>query len=58
MIKANSTVNLNVTIDVSFFKVGAEIVDIIKGGDFLNELNVKGLLTGGGFKYTVKQKVF
>lgn len=58
MIKAKSTVNLNVTIDISFFKVGAEITDIIKGGDFLNELNVTGVLTGGGFNYTVKEKVF
>jgi Late embryogenesis abundant protein len=57
-IKANSTVNLTVKIDVAFLGLGAQIVEIISGGDYLNALFVKGVISSGSLKSTVSQKVF
>lgn len=56
-ITKNSTVNLTVKVDVSFLKLGAEIVSIVQSGNFLNALYINGILKSGGLNVAVKQKV-
>ena len=53
----NSTKDLTVEMHISFFELGANILSLVKSGDFLNAAFIKGNIKSGGLTFAVNQKI-